>query len=43
MPVPNFQDFFGPVLQVTADGAEQARIDLRENVAQALRLTLDHS
>lgn len=39
MPIPDFQGLFVPILRVTVDGAEHATTELREKIAQALKLT----
>jgi restriction system protein len=39
MPVPDYQSFFVPVLQCTADGGAHPMTELRERIAAELKLT----
>lgn len=39
MPVPEFQGFFVPVLRLAADGAEHSAAELRDAIAESLKLT----
>jgi len=40
MPIPDYQGLFLPVLRVTSDGAEHATAEIRQKVAEVLKLTL---
>ncbi|HSU59577.1 MAG TPA: restriction endonuclease [Bryobacteraceae bacterium] len=39
MPIPDFQSFLAPILQLTSDGAEHSTNELREKIAESLKLT----
>lgn len=41
MPVPDFQSFFLPVLQLSSDGKEHPSAELRERIAACLKLSSD--
>jgi restriction system protein len=41
VPVPDFQSFFMPVLRLTSDGNEHTMAELRERIAEDLKLTLE--